>query len=166
MEQISKVGFKGVYEFEHWRAGVLLDKWVDENLIPTEGLNSVLGVSLHADAQNVAWYMGLGSGNYTVDPTDAAANIVARVTEVVAYSGNRPAVVFAAPTAGSITNSASKATFTINAPVATVTNAFVTSNATGNGGTLMSSLKLGTAKTGFVSGDQIVATFTMTAASV
>lgn len=166
MKHTAKVGFKGLYHFEHRRDGVVLDEWDDENLIPTEGLNSVLGVSLHADAQITAWYMGIGSGNYTVDPTDTGANIVARVTEITAYAGNRPAVVFAAPAAGSTDNSASKVTFTFNAPVATVTNAFVNSAATGNAGKLLSSLKLGTAKTGFASGDQLVVTFTMTAASV
>lgn len=166
MEQLGKVGFTGRYDFALWRDGVLLDEWSEHNLIPTEGLNSVLGVSLHADAQNVAWYMGIGSGNYTVDPTDAASNIVARVTEITTYAGNRPQVVFAAASAGSITNSASKATFTFNASVATVTNAFIMSAATGSAGILLSSLKLATAKTGFVSGDQLVVAFTMTAASV
>lgn len=162
----ESVAFKGIYKFEHWRDGCLLDAWADKNLIPTESLNSMLGIHMHADAQLVAWYMGLGSGNYTADPTDTAANIVARVTEVVAYAGNRPAVTFAAAAAGAITNSAAKATFTVNAPIATVTNAFIVSTATGSGGTILSSIKLATAKTGFVSGDQIVVTYTMTAASV
>lgn len=166
MEQIEAIGFKGTYTFEHWRNGKQLRAWEDSNLIPTEGLNHVLGAVLHADAQNVAWYLGLGSGNYTVAASDTAANIVARVTEITTYAGNRPAVVFAAAAAGSITNSASKATFTFNAAVATVTNAFMMSAATGSVGTLFSSLKLGTAATGFVSGDQLVVTFTATAASV
>jgi hypothetical protein len=162
----GKLGFKGTYTFEHWRGDRLLDRWEDSNLIPTEGLNSMLGVGVHADAQITAWYMGIGSGNYTVDPTDTGANIVARVTEITAYTGNRQQVVFAAPAAGSTDNSASKVTFTFNNTVATVTNAFVNSAATGNGGKLLSSLKLGTAKTGFATGDQLVVTFTLTAASV
>ena len=166
METIGKVGFKGLYHFEHMRKGVLLDAWDDENLIPTEGLNSVLGVSVHADTQILAWYMGIGSGNYTVDASDTGANIVARVTEITDYTGNRQAIVFSAPAAGSTTNSASKVTFTFSNTVATVTNAFVDSAATGNGGKLLSSLKLATAKTGFASGDQLVVTFTLTAASV
>ena len=166
MESIAKLGFAATYHFEHIRDGITLDEWDDHNLIPTEGLNSVLGVSVHADAQILAWYMGLGSGNYTVDPTDTGANIVARVTEITTYTGNRPVIVFSAPAAGSTDNSASKVTFTFNAPVATVTNAFVNSAATGNGGKLLSSLKLATAKTGFASGDQLVVTFTLTAASV
>jgi hypothetical protein len=166
MDMQGKVGFMGNYHFEHFRDGVLLDEWDDKNLIPTEGLNSVLGVALHADTQIIAWYLGLGSGNYTVDPTDTGANIVARVTEITAYSGNRPVITFSAPAAGSTDNSAAKVTFTFNNTVATVTNAFVDSAATGNGGKLLSSLKLGVAKTGFATGDQLVVTFTMTAASV
>lgn len=162
----SKVGLQGNYHFEHFRNGVMLDAWDDTNLIPVEGLNSVLGVSVHSDAQITAWYMGLGSGNYTVDASDTGANIVARVTEITAYTGNRQLVVFSAPAAGSSDNSASKVTFTFNNTVATVTNAFVDSAATGNGGKLLSSLKLGTAKTGFAAGDQLVVTFTLTAASV
>lgn len=159
-------GFKGVYEFEHVRDGKVLAKWSETNLIPTEGLNSFLGVNLHADAQNPAWYMGIGSGNYTVQPTDTAATIAGLVTEITTYTGNRPQVVFAAPAAASITNSANKATFTLNAVVATITNAFIMSAATGNVGVLLSSLKLATARTGLASGDQLIVTFTMTAASV
>lgn len=166
MEQLGKVGFTGQYDFELWRDGVMLDTWSEKNLIPTEGLNNILGVSLHADAQNVAWYMGIGSGNYTVDPTDAAVNIATRTTEIITYSGNRPQVVFAVPVFGSITNAANKVTFTFNAPIATITNAFVMSTSTGSAGVILSSLKLVTAKTGFASGDQLVVAFTMTAASV
>lgn len=165
MEQKTLLSVKTLYEFEHRRDGVLLDSWADSNLVPTEGLNSVLGVFLAAAAQSAAWYVGLGSGNYTVAATDAAANIVARVTEITTYTGNRPAITFAAPAAGSITNAASKITFTFNAAVATITNAFIINAATGSAGVLFSSLKLATAKTGFVSGDQLVVTVTVTAAS-
>ena len=157
---------RGLYHFTHTRNGVIVQEWDEENLIPTEGLNSILGVCLYGQTQLLNWYMGIGSGNYTVAATDTAATIAGLTTEITTYTGNRQAVVFAAPSAGVISNSASPVVFTFNASVATVTNAFVMSAATGSTGTLLSSLKLATPRTGFLSGDQLTATFTLTATSV
>lgn len=162
----SKFALAGKYSFEHIRDGVVIDAWEDSNLIPLEGINGVLGVGFHAAAQQTAWYMGIGSGNYTADATDTGANIAARVTEITTYAGNRPQVVFGAPAAGSISNSASKVTFTFSAPVATVTNLFIVSAATGNAGLITSSLKLATAKTGFGAGDVLLTTYTLSGTSV
>lgn len=167
---ISSTGFSGKYHFEHVRNGVVIDEWDEENIIPTEGLNFVLNVLSQSGTSKInSWYMGIGTGNYTVAASDTGANIsgVGRANETSAYSeANRVAVTLAASTAASITNSANKATFTANAGI-TVTNAFIVSTAPkgDTNGTLMSSLKLSVAKT-LVAADQLVATFTLTAASV
>lgn len=166
---IAQAGFKvkGVYSFEQWRDGQLIDAWEETNLIPTEGLTSVLGVYFHADAQITSWYMAISSGVYTPNATDTAANIVARATEITGYSeATRRPITFAAASAGSITNAAARATFTMTTST-TINGAFVSSVATKSAttGTLVSSLAAGTPRA-VIAGDQILATFTVTAASV
>lgn len=164
---ISKAGFKGVYSFEQWRDGGLVLAWEETNLIPEQGLNSVLGVYCHADAQITSWFMALSSGVYVPNDTDTAANIVARATEITGYAeATRRGVTFAAAAAKSITNSAARATFTMNTST-TVNGAFISSVATKSAitGTLLSSLAATTPRA-VISGDQILATFTLTAASV
>lgn len=167
---ISAAGFSGKYHFEHLRDGIVIDEWDEDNLIPTEGLNFVLNVLTQSGTAKLNnWYMGIGTGNYTVAATDTGANITGagRANETSSYDeAARPAVTLAASTAGSVTNSANKATFTANAGI-TVTNAFVVSTSPKGdvAGTLLSSLKLSVSKT-LASADQLVATFTLTAASV
>lgn len=168
----QKDGFKfvGKYHFDHVRDGQVIDAWDEENLIPLEGLNFILNVLSQSGTSKInTWYMGIGTGNYTVASTDTGANIVGagRANETSAYSeAARPALVLPASTAASLTNSASKITFTANAGV-TVTNAFVvsTSPKTDATGTLLSSLKLSVSKA-LVSADQLVVTFTLSASSV
>lgn len=166
MKQSGKAGFVGTYHFKHIRNGLVIAKWKESNLIPTEGLNYLLNAGLVNGTDVTVWYMGLGSAAYTPVAGDQASNIVARSTEITTYAGNRPAVNFAAASAGSTTSAASPANFTFNAGVATVTNAFIMSAATGSVGTLLSSLLLATPRTGFQSGDILQASYTMTAASV
>jgi len=164
------VGLAGRYHFDHVRDGVIIDSWDDENLVPTEGLNFILNVLSQAATSKInTWYMGFGTGNYTVAATDTGANIVGagRANETSAYAeAARQALVLPASTAASLTNSASKVTITANGTV-TITNAFVvsTSPKADATGTLLSSLKLSVAKA-LVSGDQLVVTFTLAATSV
>lgn len=166
----SATGLNGKYSFEHIRNGVVIDAWEDNNLIPLEGLNFIMNVLTQAATSKInTWYVGIGTGNYTVASTDTGANIVGagRANESSAYAeATRPALVLPAATTGAVTNAASKATFTANAGI-TVTNAFVlsTSPKADATGTLISSLKLGTSKS-LESGDKLVVTFTLTATSV
>jgi len=166
----ASAGFKGVYKFQIIGVdGLVRDEWMEENLIPTEGLNHILNVLTQAATAKVAaWYVGIGVGNYTASATDTGANIVGagRANETSAYAeATRQALVLPASTVGSLTNIASKVTFTANASI-TVTNAFVLSTApkADATGTLLSSLKLSVAKP-LTSGEQLVGTFTLVATS-
>jgi len=164
------LGFSGHYHFEHMREGAVIDAWDESNLIPTEGLNFVLNVLSQSGTSKInTWYLALGTGNYTVAATDTGANIVGvgRSNETTLYDeATRVALVFPASTAGSLTNTASKATFTFNNTV-TITNAFVVSTSPKSDvtGTLLSSLKLGTSKS-MIAADQLVVTFVLSASSV
>ena len=112
------------------------------NLIVDQALTNILDIYFRAAAgpYTAGWYVGLTSAS----PTKSASDVMsshAGWTEVVAYSeSTRQAYSPAAASAKSITNSASKATFSINANGTAVGGAFLTSNSTKSGttGTLCS----------------------------
>lgn len=110
-------------------------KWTEEfdNLVPTDGLNDSLDKHLKGSAYTAAWYVSLISAT----PTPAAGDTMASHagwTEVQTYSeAVRQTLTLGTVAAGSVDNSASKASFSINGTV-TVGGAFVTS-ASDKGGT-------------------------------
>lgn len=111
-------------------------KWRETffNLVTTLGLNALLDNSFNAAAGSVAWYVGLkGTGSMAAGDTMGSH---AGWSEITPYSdANRPAwTKNAAASAGAMSNSSSKASFTINA-TATVYGAFLTSNNTKGGTT-------------------------------
>lgn len=86
------------------------------NLIPTEGLNYMLGAALTGVAQSASWFIALFEGNYTPVAGVTAATFPAAATESTAYNETtRVAWVPGAIAAGSVSNTASKAVFTMNA---------------------------------------------------
>lgn len=86
------------------------------NLIPTEGLNYLLGAGLTGVTQIAAWFIALFEGNYVPTATITAATFTATATESVAYNeAARVAWVPGAIAAGSVSNTLSKAVFTMNA---------------------------------------------------
>jgi hypothetical protein len=157
----------GFYHGQIVRDGEVIEEFTDHNLVVNEGLNSVLNVYLAAATQITAWYLGIFEGNYTPVSTVTAATITAASTESIAYSETtRPTFSPAAAASQSITNSASRATFTFNA-TKTIYGAFLVSNSTKSGttGTLFSAAKFASAKS-VVSGDQLLLTYTFTTSSV
>jgi hypothetical protein len=121
-------------------------KWVAQtpNLVVNVGLQYMAGVALTSTSQITSWYLGLYGAASSNNP--AAGDTMsshAGWTEVTDYSeATRPAATFAAATNANpsvVTNTASKAVFSINGS-ATVGGAFLTSNNTKGGttGTLFS----------------------------
>ena len=121
-------------------------KWTDEskNLVVNVGLQYMAGVALTSTTQITTWYLGLYGAAASNNPsaTDTMSSHIGW-TEVTAYSeSTRVAVTFAASTNANpsvVTNSASKAVFTINGTT-TVGGAFLTSGSAKSGttGTLFS----------------------------
>ena len=144
-------------------------KWVAEtpNLVVNVGLQYMAGSALTSTAQITTWYLGLYGAASSNNP--AAGDTMsshAGWTEVVAYSeANRPTASFAAATAANpsvVTNTASKAVFTINGTT-TVGGAFLTSNNTKSGttGTLFSAADFSApGDRSVVSGDILNVTYT------
>ena len=143
-------------------------KWVAEesNLVVNVGLQYMAGTALTSTAQITTWYIGLYGA--AASNTPAAGDTMALHggwTEVTPYAGTRPAATFVAATNANpsvVTNSASPASFSINA-TATVGGAFLTSNNTAGGstGTLFSAADFQSpGDRSVVSGDTLNVTYT------
>lgn len=157
----------GQWDGQIIRAGEIIDEFTCPNIVVNEGLNSLLGVYFNAATQITQWYCAPFEGNYTPVAGVTAATITSASTECTAYDeATRVAYNEAAPASQSITNSASKATFTFNA-TKTIYGAFLISNNTKSGttGTLFSAARFGTSKN-VVAADQLLLTYTFNAASV
>lgn len=160
------LGF-GRYHAQHIRDGEVIDEFEFDNVVTSEGLNSMLGVHLHGDTQITTWYLGLFEGNYTPVTSDTAANFATAATETTAYTAaTRQTWTSAAPATQSITNSANKAAFTFNADNKTIYGAFLTSGSAKNGatGVLFSAARFATPKV-VNTNDQLLLTYSFTAAS-
>lgn len=144
MDGIQASG-SGVYQLECFDASGKL-KWSAqaENLMVNVGAQYMCGAALTGTAQITTWYLGIyGAGASNTPAAGDTAASHAGWTEITAYTeGTRPVCTFAASTLANpsvATNSASKATFSMNAGT-TVGGAFLISNSTKGGttGTLFS----------------------------
>lgn len=162
----NKLQVGGVFLCEHVRKGEVIDAWEQPNLVVNEGLNSLLGVMFNSATQITTWYLGLFEGNYTPVAGVTAATITAASTECTAYDeATRVEYTEAAPSGQAITNSASRATFTFNA-TKTIYGAFLVSASAKSAttGTLFSAARFASAKA-VVDEDQLLLTYTFSAAS-
>lgn len=123
---------------------------------PAEGRNYALNVALRGATQYSSWYVALFEGGYTPQEDDTAANIGGRATEITAYTESaRPALVLPDAVAGSTSNSASLAQFTLSA--AKTVTAFAVVSSAGKGatsGVLLAIQKLATPRA-YSAGDVI-----------
>ena len=141
-------------------------KWSEKthNLVVNVGLQYMAGVALTSTSQITSWYIGLYGA--AASNTPAASDTLALHggwTEITPYSGSRPSATFAAATNANpsvVTNSASKASFSINA-TATVGGAFLCSASSGTTGTLFSAADFQSpGDRSVVSGDVLTVTYT------
>jgi hypothetical protein len=144
-------------------------KWVAEtpNLVVNVGLQYMAGSALTSTSQITSWYLGLYGAASSNNPSAGdTMGTHGGWTEVTAYSeSTRPAATFAAATNANpsvVTNTASKATFTMSGST-TVGGAFLTSNNTkgGSTGTLFSAADFQSpGDRSVVSGDILSVTYT------
>lgn len=149
------VGF--TYIVTHRRGGKILSVEAVENLVPIQGLNHFLSVTVGNGAQVATWYVGIFSGNYTPVITDTMSTFVGLSTEFLGYTETtRVEWKESVPASGSSTNAALPAVFTINSPT-TIFGAFLSSNSAkgATAGTLLSATKFADPKAGLISGDTI-----------
>jgi hypothetical protein len=148
-------------------------KWLAEesNLVVNVGLAQMAGSALAGATQATTWYIGLyGAG---ASNTPAAGDTMASHAgwiEITPYANvTRTAVVFTAATTANpsvVTNSASPASFSINAS-ATVGGAFLTSSSTkgGTAGILFSAADFTSGDRTVISGDILLVTYTFSLAT-
>lgn len=99
---------------------------------PAEGRNHLLDVALNAATQITAWRVALYEGDYTNQDDDTAANIVARATEITAYSETtRPTFESNASNSGSVDNVGNLAQVTLTADKTVRAFAIVSSSGKG-----------------------------------
>jgi len=111
MKVQSKFGF--VYKFEQFRNGELIGTVEKHNLVTDEGLTYLLDVGLSAGTQITAFYVVPFENNHT--PAAANTYAVPGYTECTAYDeATRPAFTDAGVSGKSLTNAASKASYTFN----------------------------------------------------
>lgn len=143
-------------------------KWSEDitNLVVDVGLNDNLDKYLKGSAYTAAFYVGLTDGT----PTPAAGDTMsshAGWAEVVAYSeATREALVLGTVSSGSVDNSASKASFSING-TATIGGAFLCTDSTksGTSGILYGIGAFTGGDKSVTSGDTLNVTVTCTAAA-
>lgn len=144
-------------------------KWVEKftNLVTTEGLNDSLDKHLKGSNYSAEWYLGLTGANPVFAAGDTMASH-AGWTEVTAYSeSTRPALVFGSVVAGSVDNSASRASYTVNADNTQIGGAFIVSNNTkgGTSGILYGGGAFAGGNKTLSNGDTLNVTITCTAAA-
>jgi len=115
-------------------------KWKDEidNLVVTEGRNALLDNTFNAAAGSVDWYVGLVTGPGSGAQFVAADTLASHGgwLENTTYSGNRKAwTKNGAAAAGAMSNSSSKAVFTMTGTTV-IGGGFLGSAETGTTGTL------------------------------
>lgn len=156
----------GVYEGTIIRKNGDIEHFTVDNLIVNEGLDEILDVMFGGSGQSTTWYLGVFAGNYTPVASLTAATVASAATESSAYtSATRPVWNEAAAASQVMTNSANKASFVFNA-TATIYGAFLVSSNVkgGTGGKLFSAARFATAKS-VDSGDELLLTYALTAAS-
>ncbi len=127
-----KKGINGESEMRGFWKAVCRDKhgaikWVDEweNAVVLSGLDHMLDVGLSGATQQASWFIGLTDGTPTVVGGDTMASH-AGWAEVVAYTeANRVPWVDGGVASQSVDNSASPATFSINANTTVIGGAFL-----------------------------------------
>ena len=126
---------------------------------------ATLDVTFNGGAQITAWYLGIYEANYTPAADDTAANIAGRCTESTAYDETtREVLTIAAPAGNAITNSANRAVFTMNATKTIYGCILASASAKQSAlGTLMSTTLFTNARA-VIAGDELLVTYTLTAA--
>ena len=110
---VEKALIGSLWNWEQWRDGALVDSWVERNLCVNEGLNYLLGAGFAGVTAIATWYVAIYDNNHT--PASNNTYATPGFTEATNYTeATRPTWTDAGVSAKSITNSASKASFTFS----------------------------------------------------
>ena len=126
--ELYKPGF--IYTVEHVGVDGRI-KSVEQchNIIPTVGLNYLLGAGFTGTSQFTTWYLGLFDTAYSPVAGDTMASLLANVTENQEYTGTeRQTITFPAVSGGALTTLADPNVFEFTS-TETIRGAFITTTA-------------------------------------
>jgi len=143
-------------------------KWsiVDHNLVVNTGLDDILDKYWKGSGYTSSHFVGLMDSTPTVAAADTMASH-AGWTEIQDYTeGTREALTLGAVASQSVDNSASKASYSVNATV-TIGGSFITTNSTKGGttGTLIGAVAFAGGDKSADSGDTLNVTVTLSTSS-
>jgi len=167
-ENTIKTTFRNMYEFECYDSKDNL-KWKETvfNIVVDEGLDEILNQFYKGSAYTASHYVGLTDSTPTVAAGDTMSSHAGWAEVYTEYTeATREALTLGSVSAKSVDNSASKASFAINA-AATIGGAFVTTDNTKNGtsGILIGVADFAAADRVVADGDTLNVTVTLTAAT-
>lgn len=148
IESKQSVGFTYTVDVVDNATGEVLDREVIHNLMPTEGLDHVLGVVLKSATPRAHWYVGVYEGAYTPTPGDMMVDFPADAVECTAYT-SATRLVFTPGTVmnGTVDNTAAVAEFAFNATKLIYGGFISSASAKGSGaGILLSAVRFGSPK--------------------
>jgi hypothetical protein len=129
-----KVG--GVFQVTCYRKDGSI-RWQDtaKNIVTTEGLNHILDVLFTGtgESQVDPWYVGL----LAASPTPAAGDTLSGISEFTDYDEAARQAYVDVRSNQTVTNAASKASFTIDTNSSTIGGAFLASASSGTSGILL-----------------------------
>lgn len=168
-DQTTALSIGGVFKYNHYRDGQLVDTWEEQNIVVDEGLNYTLDAAFSGASALTTWYLALFQNNYAPIAANVAATFfgagVANEVTTQYNEATRPVWSEAGVAAKTITNSASPATFTFNAPLSVYGAALVsTSTKGGTTGKLGAASKFGSVRS-MLALDVLTVTYTLTISS-
>jgi len=168
MDNNLKNRFQHLFEVECLAPdGSVKWKCSDTNIIVNTGLDDILDKYWKGSAYSASHFVGLTDTVPTVAAADTMASHVGW-TEIQNYTeGTRPALTLGAVAAQSTTNSATKASFSVNATV-TIGGSFISTDGTkgGTAGSLIGAVAFTGGDKVADSGDTLNVTVTLSASSV
>jgi len=106
--------FGSTWDWEQWRNGECIKKWSEKNIVPNEGIAYFLGSALASETPITSWYIAIFDNDYP--PVAGCTYATPNYTENTDYDETtRPEWVYGSVTSQTISNLASKATFTMSA---------------------------------------------------
>jgi hypothetical protein len=147
IKEKAKSGFTYLVEVIN-KDGAVVDSETVKNLMPVEGINHMLGVTMKQAAQVATWYVGLYEGAYTPQSTDLASTFPGLATEATAYDEAARVALVSGPVAGGVvSNTGDRAEFTFNA-TKSIAGGFISSTSTKGGttGVLLSAVRFSSPK--------------------
>jgi hypothetical protein len=168
--QDSGLAMHGLVTLDHFRNGDLIHSQVGKNTFTTEGMARLLNVQFRAQATDAAIYVGIFKNNVTPALANTAAACLGAAgtygecqdADYDSPATNRPAYTMASTSTAVATNTASKATFVMNASI-TVYGAFLASSQakTATTGTLFCA-KAFAASRAVIADDELAVTYQIT----